>query len=81
MRVVGARLAVKMTRIAVRRAVFALKTLLARPGFDQRAVDRQMLVGPEGPTRAYLLVIDRAPTAVQRALRESPSGLEIDDPG
>jgi putative transcriptional regulator len=24
---------------------------------------------PEGPTRAYLLVIDRAPEAVQRALR------------
>ena len=24
---------------------------------------------PEGPTRAYLLVIDRAPAAVQRALR------------
>lgn len=24
---------------------------------------------PEGPTRAYLLVIDRAPNAVQRALR------------
>lgn len=24
---------------------------------------------PEGPTRAYLLVIDRAPDAVQRALR------------
>lgn len=24
---------------------------------------------PEGPTRAYLLVIDRAPGAVQRALR------------
>ena len=24
---------------------------------------------PEGPTRAYLLVIDRAPIAVQRALR------------
>jgi putative transcriptional regulator len=24
---------------------------------------------PEGPTRAYLLVIDRDPTAVQRALR------------
>ncbi len=24
---------------------------------------------PEGPTRAYLLVIDRAPTAVQKALR------------
>ena len=24
---------------------------------------------PEGPTRAYLLVIDRAPHAVQRALR------------
>jgi putative transcriptional regulator len=24
---------------------------------------------PEGPTRAYLLVIDRAPQAVQRALR------------
>jgi putative transcriptional regulator len=24
---------------------------------------------PEGPTRAYLLVIDRAPRAVQRALR------------
>jgi putative transcriptional regulator len=27
---------------------------------------------PEGPTRAYLLVIDRAPKAVQKALR--PSG-------
>ncbi len=24
---------------------------------------------PEGPTRAYLLVIDRAPAAVERALR------------
>jgi putative transcriptional regulator len=24
---------------------------------------------PEGPTRAYLLVIDRAPNAVQKALR------------
>jgi putative transcriptional regulator len=24
---------------------------------------------PEGPTRAYLLVIQRAPNAVQRALR------------
>ena len=24
---------------------------------------------PEGPTRAYLLVIDRAPEAVQKALR------------
>jgi putative transcriptional regulator len=24
---------------------------------------------PEGPTRAYLLVIDRAPAAVQKALR------------
>jgi DNA-binding transcriptional regulator YiaG len=24
---------------------------------------------PEGPTRAYLLVIDRAPAAIQRALR------------
>jgi len=24
---------------------------------------------PEGPTRAYLIVIDRAPAAVQRALR------------
>ena len=24
---------------------------------------------PEGPTRAYLIVIDRAPDAVQRALR------------
>jgi putative transcriptional regulator len=24
---------------------------------------------PEGPTRAYLLVIDRAPKAVQKALR------------
>ncbi len=24
--------------------------------------------GPEGPTRAYLLVIDRAPEAVQKAL-------------
>jgi putative transcriptional regulator len=24
---------------------------------------------PEGPTRAYLLVIDRAPVAVQKALR------------
>ena len=26
---------------------------------------------PEGPTRAYLLVIDRAPKAVQKALRAS----------
>ncbi|HEX7985236.1 MAG TPA: helix-turn-helix domain-containing protein [Duganella sp.] len=26
---------------------------------------------PEGPTRAYLLVIDRAPTAVQKALLSS----------
>ncbi|WP_407050119.1 helix-turn-helix domain-containing protein [Methyloraptor flagellatus] len=26
---------------------------------------------PEGPTRAYLLVIDRAPEAVQKALRAS----------
>jgi putative transcriptional regulator len=26
---------------------------------------------PEGPTRAYLIVIDRAPDAVQRALRMS----------
>ena len=28
---------------------------------------------PEGPTRAYLLVIDRAPDAVQKARRQSDS--------
>ena len=27
---------------------------------------------PEGPTRAYLLVIDRAPKAVQKALETAP---------
>jgi putative transcriptional regulator len=27
--------------------------------------------GPEGPMRAYLLVIDRDPQAVQRALRKA----------
>ena len=34
-----------------------------RRGFEQGS--RQ----PEGPARAYLLVVDRAPEAVQKALR------------
>jgi putative transcriptional regulator len=43
----------------------------AQFGFSAAAV-RQWEQGtrqPEGPARAYLLVIDRAPKAVQRALR------------
>jgi putative transcriptional regulator len=28
---------------------------------------------PEGPTRAYLLVIDRNPKAVQKALKAAPN--------
>jgi putative transcriptional regulator len=31
---------------------------------------------PEGPTRAYLLVIDRDPNAVQKALRDASHGVE-----
>jgi putative transcriptional regulator len=31
---------------------------------------------PEGPTRAYLLVIDRDPKAVQKALRDALHGVE-----
>ena len=43
----------------------------ARFGFNVNTLRHreQGLRRPEGPTRAYLLVIDRAPRAVQRALR------------
>jgi putative transcriptional regulator len=47
------------------------KTFAARFGFSINTLRHweQGKREPEGPTRAYLLVIDRAPDAVQRALR------------
>ena len=39
------------------------------PWVDRADVTILEPIFPEGPTRAYLLVIDRAPQAVQRALR------------
>lgn len=43
----------------------------ARFGFSVNTLRHweQGIRQPEGPTRAYLLVIDRAPKAVQKALR------------
>lgn len=43
----------------------------SRFGFSVRTLQHweQKHRAPEGPTRAYLLVIDRDPDAVQRALR------------
>jgi putative transcriptional regulator len=47
------------------------KTFAARFGFSINTLRHweQGKREPEGPARAYLLVIDRAPDAVQRALR------------
>ena len=46
-------------------------TFAARFGFSVNTLRHweQGKREPEGPTRAYLLVIDRAPDAVQKALR------------
>jgi putative transcriptional regulator len=48
-----------------------LDEFAAQFGFSAAAVNQweQGPNQPEGPARAYLLVIDRAPKAVQRALR------------
>jgi putative transcriptional regulator len=47
------------------------QTFAARFGFSVNTLRHweQGKREPEGPTRAYLLVIDRAPEAVQKALR------------
>ena len=47
------------------------QTFAARFGFSVNTLRHweQGKREPEGPTRAYLLVIDRAPKAVQKALR------------
>jgi putative transcriptional regulator len=47
------------------------QTFAARFGFSINTLRHweQGKREPEGPTRAYLLVIDRAPQAVQKALR------------
>src|SRR5438876_12039550 len=47
------------------------QTFAARFGFSINTLRHweQGTREPEGPTRAYLLVIDRAPHAVQKALR------------
>jgi putative transcriptional regulator len=47
------------------------QTFAARFGFSVNTLRHweQGKREPEGPTRAYLLVIDRAPNAVQKALR------------
>src|SRR5882762_10497712 len=50
MRVVLAPLAMKVRAIAVIRAVFGLEALVRGPGFDERAVDREMLVDSKGLT-------------------------------
>jgi len=54
-------------KLGMSQAAFA-----ARFGFSVRNVQNweQGLRQPEGPARAYLLVIDRNPKAVQRALQE-----------
>jgi len=44
MRVVRPRLTMKVAAVTVRSTIFPLKTLLARPGPDQRPVDRRVLV-------------------------------------
>lgn len=65
---VPARIDVKAirTRLGMTQQVFA-----ARFGFSINTLRHweQGKREPEGPTRAYLLVIDRAPRAVQKALR------------
>jgi len=50
MRVVLAPLAMKVRAIAVIRAVFGLEALVRGPRFDERAVDREMLVDSKGLT-------------------------------
>ena len=47
------------------------QTFAARFGFSINTLRHweQGMRAPEGPTRAYLLVIDRAPRAVEKALR------------
>jgi putative transcriptional regulator len=54
------------TRLGMTQQVFA-----ARFGFSINTLRHweQGSRQPEGPTRAYLLVIDRAPKAVEKALR------------
>jgi putative transcriptional regulator len=54
------------TKLAMTQEEFA-----GRFGFSVNTLRHweQGLRQPEGPTRAYLLVIDRAPKAVQKALR------------
>ena len=57
---------------AIRRKLgMTQQTFAARFGFSVNTLRHweQGKREPEGPTRAYLLVIDRAPAAVQRALR------------
>src|SRR6266508_478999 len=47
------------------------ESFAARFGFSVNTLRHweQVKRDPEGPTRAYLLVIERAPSAVQKALR------------
>ena len=54
------------TKLGMTQQAFA-----ARFGFSVNTLRHweQGMREPEGPTRAYLLVIDRAPQAVQKALR------------
>ncbi len=68
MRVVRARLPPKVRPVALGLPVFALKTLLAGPGLDQRAIDGEVLVGHQagGP-------FDHAPEA-------APGDLLIEQP-
>ena len=57
---------------AIRRKLgMTQQTFAARFGFSINTLRHweQGKREPEGPTRAYLLVIDRAPQVVQRALR------------
>ena len=53
----------------------------ARFGFSVNTLRHweQGMRQPEGPTRAYLLVIDRAPELVQDALRSTSSRLLLTD--
>jgi putative transcriptional regulator len=59
---------VKAIRVRLR---MTQKLFAARFGFSINTLRHweQGKREPEGPTRAYLLVIDRAPEAVQKALR------------